>query len=255
MALSWASLGRGLAAALGLVAALAAWPAVRDAVCRHPYFAVREVVVRGRGRLGSDEIRRVAGIEPGVSIWNVDCEQAEDRLRHQPWVRSACVRRELPHRVVIQVREERPTAILATTEPALYYVGAHGRIVAPVGSGEPRDFPYLTGLGSRDVSGADAFGPRGIRRALGLLRLAARAGAVSEIHIDRARGLTLLPVQPTVPIELGWGRFAEKLQLLPAVMAQWAGREAEIAGVSLLFDGEVIVRTRAAKPAARAPGI
>jgi len=33
------------------------------------------------------------------------------------------------------------------------------------------------------------------------------------------------------------------------VLALWAGREAELAGISLLFDDEVIVRTRGVKPA------
>ena len=71
---------------------------------------------------------------------------------------------------------------------------------------------------------------------------------VSEIHVDRVRGLTLLPVRPQVPIELGWGEFSPKLARLPQVFALWAGREGAIAGVSLLFDDEVIVRTRAEKP-------
>jgi hypothetical protein len=65
------------------------------------------------------------------------------------------------------------------------------------------------------------------------------------VHVDRTRGLTLMPVRPAIPIELGWDRFEEKLARLPRVLALWAGREADIASVSLLFDDEVIVRTRA----------
>jgi len=56
-----------------------------------------------------------------------------------------------------------------------------------------------------------------------------------------------MPVRPAVPIELGWTGFAEKLGRVPRVLALWAGREGEIAVVSLLFDDEVIVRTRAPK--------
>src|SRR5256712_14132800 len=67
---------------------------------------------------------------------------------------------------------------------------------------------------------------------------------VSEGHVDRPGGLTLLPVRTSVPIELGWSGFAAKLARLPRVLALWAGREAEIALVNLQFDDEVIVRTR-----------
>ena len=244
----------GVCLVLGCALGVMGWPWLRESFRHHPYFAVHDVIVRGHARLAPDEVRSLAGIEPGISIWDVDCRAAEERLRARPWIRSATVRRELPHRVVIQLREERPVAILAVasgrSEPALYFVGRHGRLFG-VARGDARDFPYITGLAPADVAGGDAFGPRAIRRALGLLRVVGRSKeitAVSEIHVDRVRGLTLLPVRPQVPIELGWGGFSPKLARLPRVLALWVGHESELAGVSLLFDDEVIVRTHAAKP-------
>jgi hypothetical protein len=190
-----------------------------------------------------------------MSVWDVDADAAEARLRDHAWIRWARVRRDLPHRVVIQVREERPVAIL-TLEDAnggQYYVAAHGRIFAPVGKGDSRDFPYLTGLARADLRDGESFGPRALRRALALIRVASRRSpgvdAVSEVHIDRGRGLTLLPVRPAVPVEVGWSAFDTKLGRLPRVMALWAGREADLAAVSLLWSDEVIVRTRSARRA------
>src|SRR5262249_47218964 len=55
--------------ALAVGLALTAWPYARDAATRHPYFAVREVVVRDHHRLPADEVRAAAGIAPGISIW------------------------------------------------------------------------------------------------------------------------------------------------------------------------------------------
>ncbi len=247
---------RALCTSLALVLAVACWPFVGDRLRRHPYFAVEEVVVRGHRRVAPDAIRRAAGIEPGTSIWDVDGAAVAARLDAEAWLRRAQVRRELPRRVVITVREERPIAILAVADgagaPHLYYLAARARIFAPVRPAEPRDFPYVTGLEAGDLAGDQAFGPRAIRRALGLLRIAARSGPVSEVHVHRTRGLTLLPVRPTVPIELGWGRFADKLARLPPVLARWKGRETEIASVSLEFDPDVIVRTRA-QPTPPAP--
>jgi cell division septal protein FtsQ len=86
-----------LPAAVALGALAVAWPYAARAVRRHPYFAVREVLVRQAHRVRADEIRRTAGIEPGISIWDVDAETAETRLRAHDWIRAARVRRELPH--------------------------------------------------------------------------------------------------------------------------------------------------------------
>jgi hypothetical protein len=239
---------RGVVCVLAVAAGVVGYPYARGWVSAHPYFAIQEIVVRGTRRLTPEEVRRGAGIVPGTSIWHVDGAVAAHRLEESPWVRSALVTRMLPCRVVIAVREERPMAILVASRggdsPILFYVAARGRIFAAAGPGDPRDLPYLTGLEAGDLGGDQAFGPRAIRRALGLMRLAARTAPVSEIHVDRRRGLTLMPMRPAVPIEVGWGRFEDRLARLPDVMARWSGREGEIVGVSLAFDDEVIVRTR-----------
>ena len=220
------------------------WPHVRDAIHRHPYFAVSEVAVRGTRRLAAAQVRAAAGIGPGASIWDVDPATAEDRLRAHPWIRTARVRRELPGRVTIDVREERPLAIVLTEKAGAYYVSAHGRIFAPVGARDIRDLPYVTGLRAADLGGDDPSTARALRRAIALVRRSGKL-EVSEVHVDRVAGLTLMPVRPAIPLELGWSDFETKLARLPRVFALWAGRESEIATVSLLFDDEVIVRTRA----------
>jgi cell division protein FtsQ len=247
-------LRRGVPALLVIAALVAVRPAVA-LVEQHPYFALREVAIRGHRRLTSDRVRTVAGIEAGMSAWDVDADAVEGRLRAEPWVRAARVRRELPHRVVVHIREHRPVAILATAgkRPALYYVSKSGEIFAQVGEGDRRDLPWVTGLRAADLRAGDALGERAIRRALALVRTARRPGsgveAVSEVWIDRTRGLTLLPVRPAVPIEVGWDEFADKLARLRRVLALWAGRERELGRVSLLFADEVVVR----KPGAGTP--
>jgi cell division protein FtsQ len=221
---------------------------------RHPYFAVREVAVRHVGHLEPEAIRTLAGIDVGTNVWDVDPEVAETRLLTNGWIRWAHVRRVLPDRVVVQVREHRPIAILAVADesPGLYYLAANGRIFAPVATGDVRDLPFVTGLTRNDLAGSDAFGPRAVRRALALLRRAARhpaVGTVSELHVDREAGLTLMPVRPALPIEIGWGEYDAKLARLTEVLPLWSGREAELRNVTCVFGDDVDVRTRAVRPA------
>jgi cell division protein FtsQ len=243
---------RAVLPAAVLAVGMLLWPSLRDAVRRHPYFTVTEVAVRGARHLAPDTVRRLAGIEPGVGIWAVDCEHAERSLEGVAWVRAARVTRQLPGRIVIRVREERPAAIIALADaaPALHYVAPRGKIFARLESSDPRDLPYVTGLRARDLSG-DARGLHAVRRALVLLRLASRRGPVSEILVHPVRGLTLLPVAPRIPVDVGWSDFARRLDRLAAVLERVRGREAEVARIRLVFDDEVVVEPRTA-PARRA---
>jgi hypothetical protein len=160
------------------------------------------------------------------------------------------VRRELPDRVVLHVRENRPVAILAVADeaPGLYYLAQNGRIFAPVASGDPRDLPFVTGLTRKDLAGDGAFGPRAVRRALALMRHAERqpaVGTISELHVDRELGLTLMPIKPALPITIGWGEYDLKLARVAEVLPFWSGREGDVRDVSCLYEDDVVVRTRA----------
>jgi hypothetical protein len=251
---------RAIAVLLAIVAVAVTAPRGWRIVRTHPYFAVQEVVVHHRGRLPGDQLRAALDIATGTPIWDIDAAAAAARVRALPWVRSVDVRRELPDRVAVRVREYRPAAIVAIddAESGLYYVAANGRIFAAVGATDGRDLPYITGLRRSDLDGRAGFGPRAVHRALGLLRLVGRdphgIGAVSEVNADRDRGLTLLPVRPAMPIVLGWSGFPRKLEQVGRVLPLWAGRATEVSEVSCLLEDEVIVRLRAPLPGAGTTG-
>lgn len=247
---------RWIAGGLALGTLAVALPPLAGALRRHPYFALREVVVRADHRLAAAEVRRLAGIELGTSVWDFDPIATAERLAAHPWVHAAEVEREPPARVVIRVREERPAAILALASSSeLYYVARNARVLGRVGAKDSRDFPFVTGLRAADLRPGEDFGPYALGRALALLRAAARVRGlepVSEVHVDRKRGLSLLLLRPAAPIEVGWEGFASRLALLPRVLTLWAGREGDMAGMSVRFADQVVVRTRAGASLARA---
>jgi cell division protein FtsQ len=236
--------------AVPLGVALLAWPAVHGRVRSHPYFALTDLVVLRRGHVSDADIRRQAGLRPGMPIWDVDASAVEARLLALPWIRAARVRRELPNRVVIRVREYRPLAIvrIEDAERPLYYVAADGRIFAPVDPTDGRDLPYVSGLDKGDLEGPAARGPEAIREALVVLDAAAAHGGtfgdVSEVHVGAGRGVTIMPSRPAVPIHLGHGEFETKLARAAEVLPRWAGREHEMRSISCEFEDQVIVRLR-----------
>jgi cell division protein FtsQ len=229
---------------------LVSWPTVRTRVCAHPYFALREVVVQRRGHATEETILRHAGLRLGTTIWDVDAATIEARLLELPWIRTARVRRELPNRVVIRIREYRPLAIVRIddAERSLFYLAADGRIFAPVDRRDGRDLPYVSGLARADLEAGSGRGPQAIREAL--LALAAAAvhastfGPISEVHVDAERGVTMVPTTPAVPVHLGHGAFDAKLARAAEILPRWVDRQDDVRSVSCEFEDQVIVRLR-----------
>ena len=117
---------------------------LRDFVLESPYFSVREIQVRGADKVSGDEVIAMAGLRRGMSTWNIDLAAIEKKIGRHPWVRRVFVRREFPRRVIIDVEERTPKAIVALRK--LYYVDADGVVFKEVGPGENVNLPLLTGL-------------------------------------------------------------------------------------------------------------
>lgn len=239
---------RAMPVVLPILVVALAWPVARDTMRQHPYFKIREIVAPSRGRIAADVLRATAGISLQTSIWDVDTDAVAARLRALPWVRTAKVRRAFPARVVLDVREFRPVAILRIDDPQrqrFYYVARSGRPFAQLDPDDEHDLPFISGLTAADLDGT-AYGARAVRAALSVLRKTRHRvgllGELSEVHVDRTNGLTVLPMRPAVPIELGWEGIDLKLERLQYVLTQWIGREREMVAVSCLFDDDVIVR-------------
>jgi cell division protein FtsQ len=230
-----------------------AWSALHDRVRAHPYFALRDVVVVRRGHLTEEAVVQHAGVRVGAPIWDVDVEAVQARLLELPWVRSARVRRELPDRIVIRVREYRPAAIvrIAGADHPLYYVAADGRIFAPVDRRDGRDLPYLSGLERADLDGGTGRGAEAIREGLAALAAVAEQGrtlgAISEVYVNPGGGgVTIVPTSPAIPIHLGRGGYAAKLARLAEILPRWVDRQDEVRSVNCEFEDQVIVRLRRA---------
>jgi cell division protein FtsQ len=218
---------------------------------------VSEIVVSPIRHVRAGALLEAVGLWPGVSIWRVDPARLAARLEAQPWVRRASVRRELPRRLVVDVTERQPAAILFLDQ--LYFVDTTGVAFVRVGDRDPLDLPFVTGVEAAIVAGERPFARHAIRQALRLLRAMESAGLpfrVSEVHIDREQGVTVFPVEPRVSLTFGWSGFGAKLTRLRRVLDDFRGREAQLREIDLTMGMEVVVRLRQSGGRARerAPG-
>ena len=246
--------GAAAAVATTGLLALVYGPALLAAVIDHPYFAVSEIVMTPTHHVRAGALLELAHLRPGVSLWRIEPSVLAEQLESDPWIRRATVRREFPRRLVVDLVEREPAAVLFLDQ--LYYVDRTGVAFVRVGERDPLDLPFVTGIEAAVVGDDRPFARHAVRQALHLLKSLQAAGLpfrVSEVHIERERGITVYPIEPRVAVAFGWSGFSSKLTHLTRVLEDFRGRERQIREIDLTTEAEAVVRLRQ-QPSGREAG-
>jgi cell division septal protein FtsQ len=204
---------------------------------------VQEIVVVENAGLSQDDVQEWGGVKVGMSMWEVDPEQVENRLLAHSWIQSAQVRRDFPQRLHVAVSTRRPVAVVLHDSPV--YLDESGLCFTQSERKPSVDLPYVSGL-----SGAllDAPSTRsaldGVLRLLSLSRLWQEP--LSEIHWDVQQGFTLFLEQRRVTVRLGWETAPEKFTQIGVVLAEWP-KDAPAAVLDARFADQIVVRPYAGK--------
>jgi len=199
---------------------LVQWPALRG----------EDIQVEGAQRLSPERVLEQAGIARGDNLLKVNLGLARKRLLAHPWIAEAEIRREIPSRIRVRIREE--VCLAVADLGTRFLVNAEGGVFKELEPDDLVDAPVITGLEVTDL-GVDpgAASPLG-QAALDLLRLAAGPAAalplarIDRVHADREMGLVVhLRGEPPhgrgAVVRLGLGGLREKLQRGERVLARW----------------------------------
>jgi cell division protein FtsQ len=221
-------------------------------------FAVAAVRVAGAEARVAEDVRALAQVPIGANIWDIDLDGVRERVLRHDWVAEADVRRELPGDIIVTVEERRALATL-NIGGVPYGVDKRGQPFAPLGAAQASALPRITGFDPTAQKAQPARGEpeelgdieraaqalRLLRRAAALVRVAGRRRRLTEMRIDPVAGLTVLTEElGAVPVTFGWKRWRDKERRLSSVVELWAGREAELEAVSLVFRDRVVVQLR-----------
>jgi len=220
--------------------------AARSFVLDSPYFSVREIQVRGGDRVRGSELVAMAGLKHGMTMWNIDPAAIEKKFARHPWVRRVVVRREFPRRVLIEVEERAPKAILAIGK--LYYVDSEGFIFTEVKEGDKLGLPMITGLRPEQLSLGDPALRRRLKEALRLGELMAKdEHKLSEIHFSAPERIVLYTTAYPTALHMGWGDWDDKVGRVKRIFSLWKGHEQRLASMDVSFGGQAVVRIKNAQ--------
>jgi cell division septal protein FtsQ len=189
-----------------------------------PYFQLRETVVKGAERIPREEILNLAEIKPDQNILTVNLKAMARRIQGNVWVKDVSIKRDLPSKLIIEVRERKPVALLKKDE-AFYYIERDGVIFTKLGKDQRTDLPILTGFCRKGEDNRDR-----IRKSIDLLEYLSSYEEipglknVSEIYDDRVFGLSLF-TDSGMCLLLGFDDFERKLQRLKPILADLTRRE------------------------------
>ena len=225
------------------------WSVFRQYVYAHSYFAVTDIAIEAEAPFSPEEILTHSGLTRGMSVWEIDPQQVEERLLAVSGIRAAQVQREFPQRVAIHVQTRRPVAVIA--RPTVTYLDDTGESFTLPNQQPELDLPYVTGLTEMALDSVTA--RAALIGVLPLLPLATVwAEPLSEIHWDQTRGYTLFLARRHLTIRLGWETAPEKFAQVGMVLAHLPV-DGSSTVVDARFVNQVVVRPYPDEQKADAP--
>lgn len=209
------------------------------------FFLVDSVRVVNQNRVSEEDVLARSDVRLGTSIFSLDLEMIGRKIAENPWVARARVDRVFPREVIIHVEEHEPRAIIHVGY--LYYVDASGEIFKILEPEDSLEYPLITGLERQQLLDKPQETKELVLEALALVaeletRQTFNLEDVSEVHIDPVDGFALFTYRSGVPVRMGFGNFAGKLDRLEQIYADLEPRLSVLKYIDLNVMERVIVK-------------
>ena len=199
------------------------------------FFPVRSVVITGNEHLTDDELKDMAGIGKDENLFRMSSSKISSKLAASPWIRSVAVRKEFPDRLLIQISEAEPFALL-DMKGKLFIVDDRGSMLE-----ELRDIavPFLPVILSNPYQEKEAF-----LEAITFARAIKNTGLLSGK--DRIEIISHKPQELSVNVDgmvvkVGAGEYEDKLARLADIEQEIKQRNIAVDFIDLRFANRVLV--------------
>lgn len=208
-------------------------------------FKVDQIIISGNDRLLPEQIIALSDVERGGNTLTLDLALIGRKIEENPWIMTADVRRILPHRIAIDIREREPIAI--ANLGYLYYLDTQGEIFKVLENGDQLDYPMVTGFEYEKARSHAENYARSLKRIVSLVadlrqRRYFNLNQVSEIHHETDGGLSLFTLESCVRIKLGHNHYEQKIDRLERIYAELKPKLKVLDYIDLNVDEKVIVR-------------
>ena len=208
------------------------------------FFRLKNIEVSSAKRLTREEIMGLAGVEAGKDLLRMNLKGMGEHILQNPWVETVRISRYFPDSISIAVTEREPLAIV--NMGFIYYLDKNANVFKVLNQGDKLDYPVVTGF-SEDELNND---PKGTKEALKatceLLKILREKGSfiladVSEIHYDKGYGFTMFTSSGALPIKIGAGEFAAKVERFAKIYRDLMVQRPALQYIDLDYNDKIIV--------------
>ena len=214
-----------------------------------PLLTLREVVIEGCRKISEREILSMTQLDRRPNILSVELDALRSKVETNPWIARAEIRRIFPDSISIKVTERIPAAIILLDR--LYYIDAQGAIFARVPEDQDIDYPILTGLHREDFKANPDQSRALLSKALTLVTVMEDGEVlskkdISEIHMDKAFGISIYTKEGAIEIKLGLDHYEPKWKRLERVWRHLRETSLNPLSIDCNYEKRIIVKMREA---------
>lgn len=201
------------------------------------HMLVKDIAFVGTHHLKNDELNSLIKIKKGDELFGVSGRELYKRLKSSPWIRDAVIKKELSGRVLINVTEAVPVAILSIADRP-YLIDREGNILEPMKEGTVLFLPVIKDIDYKNNREAYLEAVRFVD-VLHNKRVVSYDGTI-EITGQRPEDITLK--LDNISIKIGDGDFDKKLERLEFVRDEIEKRNMSVEYIDLRFANKIIVK-------------
>jgi len=197
---------------------------------------LREISFFGNRHLTYEELLSLSGCTRQSRLFSVSTGSIYRGLRKSPWIKEAMVRRDLTGRVNVRITEAVPVAVLSDGEKS-YLIDREGVRLEEIRQ-EPAYF--LPVIKIDPASCKEAYKEAVVLASLLYEGKMTTRGGNIELSGTRPEDITMLA--DNVPVRIGSGDFARKLEKLDFVREEITRRNMTVEYIDLRFLDKIVVK-------------
>lgn len=191
-----------------------------DVLTQCAYFEAKMIEIEGENLLTEEQVREQAQINIGKNILSINLNVTHKRLMAHPWIIQANIKRELPDKIVVVIKEQRPLAIVELD--AQYLLNGQGEIFKKL---EPEDkimkteaLVVVKGLDYSDLTLQGKPASNAFKAVIDILHVSQNRNIhdmqIRSIAVDRDIGLTLSYDKRVNSVAMGFNEYSLKYNQL-----------------------------------------